>query len=476
MSAKSKSKSSVKALDTQTEEKKIHEEFSSRYNELSEMSGTAASSSAPQIIGDGFPNPYAANPVLPFDDTEQQVVLLNITHRQQIPKSKIPGFRVCGAFKDLEKLKRHALNSGGPAAYGGSNLIKADVHKKFLICSSLEKQQNASYVLGKIEELAKKYTQTLKFHADEFKENKENRQQGKTGLSQSEKVKKISSRKQLLDKKFEDDKEKGTETGEVSRVAEVRNQSVAVVTIMSDTTATVLNGAEDPEPIVIVWGCFENEAQAKHYIYNTASKFVKDVMLDVVNMYEWVFPTEIEKRVDELTEEFRNPSLNKVMNSRKAQKKSVMSYSDWCKQEGQEPAMLEISATKETEESTDVKTEVRKTEDFKISVSTKEDEKNKDSDDVKVESAVTTTVAPSLPVPTPNIFERSDWKPVVQSQVNELYKDVTFKDTNNGDDPTTGRSPITSSDLRGCLLEDLGDQEKKGTSDAKKRRGRPKKK
>jgi len=451
------SKSSVKSLDTQKEEKKIHEEFSSRYNELSEMSGTASSSST-QIIGDGLPNPYAANPVLPFDDAEQQVVLLNITHRQQIPKSKIPGFRVCGAFKDLEKLKRHALNSGGPAAYGGSNLIKADVHKKFLICSSLEKQQNASYVLGKIEELAKKYTQTLQFHADEFKENKENRQQGKTGLSQSEKVKKISSRKQLLDKKFEDDKEKGTETGDVSRVAEVRNQSVAVVTIMSDTTATVLNGAEDPEPIVIVWGCFENEAQAKHYIYQTASKFVKDVMLDVVNMYEWVFPTEIEKRVDELTEEFRNPSLNKVMNSRKAQKKSVMSYSDWCKQEGQEPSMLEISATKETEDSTDVKTEVKKTEDFKISVSTKEDVSSTSelkSSDVKVDS-----VAPPAPGPTPNIFESSDWNPVVQSQVNELYKDVTFKDTNNGDDLV--RYPL--------------DPEKKGTSDAKKRRGRPKKK
>lgn len=444
MSANPKSFVKPKVSDTRDEEKKIHEEFSSRYNELSEMSKPASAGS----IGDGLPNPYAALPVLPFDDPEQQVVLLNITHRQQIPKSKIPGFRICGAFKDIEKLKRHAIHSGGPAAYGGSNLIKADVHKKFLICSSLEKQQNASYVLGKIDELTQKYTKTLQFHAEEFQENKEKRQQGKTGLSQVEKVKKISSRKQLLDKKFEDEKENGSETGDVSRNAEVRNQSVAVVTIMNDSSAPVLNGSEDPEPIVIVWGCFENESQAKHYIYNTASKFVKDVMLDVVNMYEWVFPTEIEKRVDELTEEFRNPSLNKVMNSRKSQKKSVMSYSDWCKQEGQEPAMLEINATKETEESTEVKTEVNKTEDFKITVATKDDEKNKDKDSEKT------------------IENDNTWQPVpisVPTSVAELYKEVSFKQEA---ETTLTEKKVDQSE------NDLGSTR----VSTKKGRGRPKKK
>ena len=429
----SKSNTNLNVFDSKVEEKKIHEEFSSRYQELSTGGQTTE-------IGDGLPNPYAAMPILPFDDPTQKVILLNIAHRQQIPKSKIPGFRICGAFESVEKLKRHALSAGGPSAYGGSNLIKADVHKKFLICSSLEKQQNPSYVLGKIDEMTQKYTKTLQFHSEEFKENKEKRQQGKTGLSQSEKVKKISSRKQLLDERFESGKESGTESGDVSRNAEVRNQTVAVVSIMNDTSPSVLNGSEDPEPIVIVWGCFENESQAKNYIYNTASKLVKDVTLDVVNMYEWIFPTEIERRVDELTEEYRNPSLNKIMNSRKAQKKSVMSYDEWCKSEGQSPAYLEINATKETEDSTEVKTEVKKTEDFKISVATKETENEPVTNDEKK--------VDDQQAQQPTEQSSSDWKPIVNAKINELYKDVTFKD----------------------------DTATQSESEPKKKRGRPKKK
>jgi len=428
------------------EEKAIHAEFSSRYQELS------APSSAP--VADGLPNPYAALPVLVFDDPAQQVVLLNIAHRQQIPKSKVPAFRVCGAFESLDKLKRHAL-ACGTAAYGGANLIKADVHKKFLICSSLEKQQNPAYVLKKIEDLTQRYTEQLQFHAREFEENQKARQQGKTGLSHVDKTRnKVSSRKELLDKKFDETKDQGTEAGEVSRNVEVRNQAVAVVTIINDTTPAVLNGSEDPEPAVIVWGCFESETLAKHYIYNTGSKFVKDVMLDVVNMYEWVFPTEIQKRVDELTEEYRNPSLNKVMNSRKAQKRAVMSYEEWSRKEGQEPASLEISATKATADSTEVTTSVKKTEDIQVTVSTKDPgaqaeatalppiatavEENmsaaKEGDVSAAAKEPSTSVLPpppTLPVPTAAaaLFESADWKPVVSTSVDALYKDVTFKDS-----------------------------------------------
>ena len=329
---------------------------------------------------------------------------------------------MCGAFENVDRLKKHVGDVGGPGAFGGANLIKADAHKKFLICSSLEHQQNPSYVLNKIEEITSKYMQTLKFHTEEFNENKSKRQQGQTGLSQREKVKKISSRKQLLDKKFEEDSTKGSESGDVSRNADVRNQAVAVVSIIEDTTAPVLNGVEDPEPIVIVWGCFKDEAQAKHYIYNTASKYVRDVMLDVVNMYEWVFPTELSKRVDELDEEFRNPSLSKVMKSRKAQKKSVLSYSEWCAQEGQEPSSLEISAIKETADS-EVKTEVKKTEDFKISVAVK------DKDNVSAPTSDEKHGGDGNGNGNGN-ESASTWKQVEQVKPSgqaELFKDVTFK-------------------------------------------------
>lgn len=437
----------VKAFEPSAEEKRIREEFSQRYQELA--GAEPAATPAPQ--GDA----------LPFHDPSQQVVLLNIAHRQQIPRSKLPAFRICGGFESLDKLKRHVLSTGGPDAYGGANLIKADIHKKFLLCSTLDKQQNAEYVLEKIEALTQKYLQTLQFHTQEFNENKERRQQGKTGLSQLERPKKFTSRKQLLDKKFEEESEKGQESGEVGRNAEVRNQNVAVVSIMDDTTQGVLSGTDDPEPIVIVWGCFENEEQAKHYIYHTASKHVKDVMLDVVNMYEWIFPTELSKRVDELTEEYRNPSLNKVMNARKTQKKSVLSYSEWCQKEGQEPASLEISATKASPEATEVTTEVKKTEDFKISVALKPD------------GPAAEALPSSAPAPTESWQEVAQVNPPASSAA-DLYKEVTFKPpTLNPNPPPATDAPAPATDVTAPVT----DTPAPATDvPAKKPRGRPRKK
>ena len=322
----------------------------------------------------------------------------------------MPGFRVCGAFENVEKLKRHVQAAGGPAAFGGVNLIKADVHKKFLICSSLEKQQEPGYVFDKIEKLTAAYEKTLRFHTEEFNENKAKRQQGKTGLSkQSQATQKLTSRKSLLDKKFEEERKSGSETGDVSRSAEVRGQTVAVVTIFEDTSPDVLSGQKDPEPIVIVWGCFENEEVAKRFIYTTLSKFVKDVSLDIVNMYEWVYPTQIADHVDEISEQYRNPSLNKIMNSRKTQKKAVLSYDEWCKTEGQEPSVLEISATKATADATEVHTEVKKTEDFDVSVSVN----GKHSNSASESADITATT--------------SSWQSVSQQKSTNLFQEVTFK-------------------------------------------------
>jgi hypothetical protein len=407
---KNMSSSNVKKIDPAKEEKHIHAEFSSRFQEIHQPNSRDGGGGGDGL--DGFPNPYLAAPNLQFEDPLQQVVLLNITHRQQNPKSTMPGFRICGAFENVDKLKRHVQTAGGPAAYGGVNLIKADVHKKFLICSSLQKQQEPGYVLDKIDKLSAAYDKTLRFHTEEFNENKAKRQQGKTGLStksQQQQSQKLTSRKSLLDKKFEEERKNGSETGDVSRAAEVRGQTVAVVTIFEDTSPEVLSGQKDPEPIVIIWGCFENEEVAKRFIYTTLSKFVKDVSLDIVNMYEWVYPTQIADHVDEISEQYRNPSLNKIMNSRKIQKKAVLSYDEWCKTEGQQPSVLEICATKATADSTEVHTEVKKTEDFDISVS------------VNGKHSTAAAAAGS------DIASSSSWQAVSQKKSTDLFQEVTFK-------------------------------------------------
>ena len=426
-------------------ETKVRTEFAARHQDL-EACGAAVNVSDSNM----------SDNAIPFEDESQKVVLLNITHRNQIPKSKIPGFRICGAFPDINRLKQHALSVGGPTSFGGANLLKADTHKKFLICSSWEKQQNADYVMKKIEDLTERYGKLLQFHTEEFNENKQKRQQGKTGLSSSEKIKKHTSRKQILDKKFDEESRKGSESGEVSRVAEVRKQSVAVISVIDDISPSVLNGLEDPEPIIIVWGCFEDDKQAKHYIYNTASKRVKDVMLDIVNMYEWSYPTEMAKHVDEIDEDYRHPTLSKVMSSRKKQKASVMSYEEWVRNQQMEPSSLEITATKQHAEDVEVKTEIKKTEDLKMSVflkGTEVDEKGvvvsehkqpTSPHDASVEMDSSNSsfdnsqgLQPHIPhiphIPqhaARDIFsnaEQANWTPVSATQ-DVLFQDTNFKD------------------------------------------------
>ena len=121
----------------------------------------------------------------------QKVVLLNIGHRFQNPKSKVPAFRICGSFEDIKRLKKHVETVGSRKVMEKQILLKADAHKKFLICSSFDKQQNPTYVMKKIEEITERYMKTINFHNEEFKQNKEQRKQGKTGLSKNEKIRKI---------------------------------------------------------------------------------------------------------------------------------------------------------------------------------------------------------------------------------------------------------------------------------------------
>jgi hypothetical protein len=413
-------------MNKSDEQIKIIENFTSRYQETTENENKNDGGTCDNRSDNNNSN----LPPLPFDDPLQQVVLLNITHRQQFPKSKIPGFRICGAFKNTDKLKDHVKQCGEAAGYGGAHLFKADIHKKFIMCSSVDKQKNPQYVMQKIEDISKKYITTIQFHNDEFTQNKKNHRQGKTGLSQHEKPKKTTTRRELLDKKFDEESSKGQESGEISRTIEVRRQTVAVVTMIEDTTPGVLNGLEDPEPIVIVWGCFEDDKTAKHYIYNTASKFVKDVMLDVVNMYEWIYPSEVAKRVDEIDEEFRNSTLNKVMQARKVQKSQVLSYEEWCKKENQQPSVLEIKAYKENENS-EVKTDIIKSEPMVMNVMVMDNKLEVNSNDPHVAIVSPPTLVPpkkSAPLTDPHqIFDDPTWKSVQNMNIDPLYQSVVFK-------------------------------------------------
>jgi hypothetical protein len=80
--------------------------------------------------------------------------------------------------------------------------------------------------------------------------------------------------------------------------------------------------AASMEPIVVLFaGEFENEAKAREFLIKEISSWCTDLDLDVVDMYEWLWPTEVDP--DSLTEEHRTSNagftqeLNTVMKQRK---------------------------------------------------------------------------------------------------------------------------------------------------------------
>jgi hypothetical protein len=328
--------SSTNSDSREQESKRLQKEYGQRSLEL-DSSGAGNSGS----------NEYSDRPPLPFLDQNQQVFLIGLANRNQHPRCQIPAFNILGGFKDVTAIKRHVQRSGMDS-FGGIALHAAEAHKKTLVAVGIKKQQDSSYTMKTIEEISNLYAGMLDFHNKEFQENLENKKQGSTGLSQKERLQKStkkSSRKILLDKKFKEFQESANENYGVGRNAELRDQNYAVVSVIDDMRPAAIKGLIDPEPVFIIWGCFDKEDDAKHYIYNTAQSKVSSVMMDVYKMYEWIYPTEM--NADGVQEEYRDPRLDKVMKSRKKTKASVMKFEEFVSSQGKEVPTLEIDATGE---------------------------------------------------------------------------------------------------------------------------------
>lgn len=338
-----------KQINLEDEKKQAHEEFSTRVEEFENYQRGLEKGDveAPRAT----PSPYADLPHIPFKDPRQNFALINIAHRHQRPCSNVPQFRICGAFEHRVVDGRNLISEyveqvGGQSAYGDATLLTTAMHTKFLICTSWEKQKDDDYVQRKIDAVTLAYDKNNQYHKQEFEENRKRIRDPKpTPQSVAEKKTNLrkkpteTSRKELLDKKFKEFCQKGRRTGGVSRNAEVRNQTVCVVSIIPDLTEPVLKGREDPEPVIIIWACLPDERWAKHYIYDSAASKVGNMSLDVFNMYEWIAPTEL--KVNDVEEEFRDPTLNKIIKNQKQQKAAVMKFEDWFKEQQREVPVVE---------------------------------------------------------------------------------------------------------------------------------------
>ena len=95
------------------------------------------------------------------------------------------------------------------------------------------------------------------------------------------------------------------------RDAEVRMQRFSVISIMQDYTGSL------DQPAIIVWDAFDTEEEATTYAKDSVKH--SDIHIDVVCMYEWLFPSSI--NLEEVREEYRDEKLSEIMHTKKTEKK-----------------------------------------------------------------------------------------------------------------------------------------------------------
>jgi len=294
-------------------------------------------------------------------DVEQQVVLINIANTKQRPMNERPAYRVLGVFPNAEKATSHARSI--VSQVGDSAIHLVEIGKKVLLCESFEKQYDGAYCNAKVGLMTEKLLRSRPARDEEFEVSKAEKKASLTQQQQPPSKRKTTTTREAAIKHVMDQRtarpnvpstlpvpalggpitlaRPNQDASDVSPACMIRNQVSIVVSAVKDEFNT-----SSPEPVVIFWRAFSNKDEAIDYVRDTASHEVRDLHLDVVDMYEWQFPQDVKE--DELPEQYRNAELNTIMNRRKTTKDDVKEFESWCGESKVKPRVTEMIADIET--------------------------------------------------------------------------------------------------------------------------------
>jgi hypothetical protein len=124
-------------------------------------------------------------------------------------------------------------------------------------------------------------------------------------------------------------------------------QNFAVISVLKDDLKATRLEEKLPEPLVRIYSVFSSKKQAKEYITNTLSPYIGDFDLDIVDMYEWLYPQSVDP--DFIEEEFRDKDMTDIINHAKSEKTSTKKFRERCKELGKEPDMAHVSGSNATD-------------------------------------------------------------------------------------------------------------------------------
>ena len=246
-------------------------------------------------------------------------VLLNLAHQARRPAAPRAAFRVLGVFADAEAARAHAARS-----LAGSDASLHLLPLRTWTPVMRDEEAPPEEALAHLQALGRHHEERQKAHAAEFASNVAQRRAGAT-------LEEAPPREP-------DPPGCGAPVGDVPRDAEVRLQRFAVVSVIADEAEP---DRDQQQPAVMVWAAFDSEEEARLHARETLGPTVTDVHLDVVAMYEWLFPTALD--LSGVQEEYRDPRLDDLMRHHKGEQKRVDDFREQCAQKGLEAPVIDVA-------------------------------------------------------------------------------------------------------------------------------------
>jgi hypothetical protein len=249
--------------------------------------------------------------------TSKRVVLLNLAHQNRRPRCDRAAFRVLGIFGSADEARAHAAHVPTDASL---HLLPLNTWTPIM------RDEEAPDALAHLEVLGQRNRDRIQQHAEEFEANVSNRRTGSVQERPAGARGSVATRSD------------GEPVANVPISSEVRMQRFAVVSVLQDEAE---DNPDRQQPAVLIWEATETEQEARDVIKDRISRTVSDVHLDVVAMYEWLFPTSLDLSL--VKEEYRDEKLDELMRHRKDEHMRVAEFRALCEQRGQEVPVIDVS-------------------------------------------------------------------------------------------------------------------------------------
>ena len=244
-----------------------------------------------------------------FRDPAQQHVLFSVSHTEMSPRSLVPSqpaLRIYGLFESAEAARAHAqtVMQCDPACN-----VQVDLaHKWILACRNIQRLSDGQLVSHKTQKLLDAYEATRIVSDKEFEANRKEQRAGGATLAAED----AEEPHACQDAK--------AANPHISRLAEVRAQSVVVLSCVKDTSE-----GEPPEFLFRAYRACESEQEADQFVRNVASREVQDFDIDVINACEWVYPQQADGSTIR-TEVYRDDELQRIMSTHKTSGDRVQQF------------------------------------------------------------------------------------------------------------------------------------------------------